>query len=205
MDNLQNIYKHNTFFKLASNERRVVIENIVYWESIYESNEIHNHQVNEELINYIKPFLYYLASKNITREGEGCGFRTTYEVGVCWKNMYSYDDDDDDWYYYQGTTPWVVMIGGGDGLTMKVVSHDHNYEGQTPFEIEFRIYQTYYLPAISIKEPYYIDECVICLSNKPDILFTNCLHHCVCLECETINPFESCPYCKNKISMKIKI
>ena len=51
----------------------------------YESNEIHNHQVNEELINYIKPFLYYLASKNINREGEGCGFRTTYEVGVCWK------------------------------------------------------------------------------------------------------------------------
>ena len=85
MDNLQNICKHNTFFKLASNERRVVIENIVYWEARYESNEIHNHQVNEELINYIKPFLYYLASKNINREGEGCGFRTTYEVGVCWK------------------------------------------------------------------------------------------------------------------------
>ena len=109
----------------------------------------------------------------------------------------------DDGYYYQGTTPWVVMIGGGDRLTMKVISRDHNYEGQTPFEIELKMYQTYYLP--SIKEPYYIDECVICLSNKPDILFTNCLHHCACLECETINPFESCPYCKNKISMKIKI
>ena len=109
-----------------------------------------------------------------------------------------YDDG-----YYQGTTPWVVMIGGGDGLTMKVVSHDHNHEGQTPFEIELKMYQTYYLT--SSKEPYYIDKCVICLSNKPNILFTNCLHHCVCLECETINPFESCPYCKNKISMKIKI
>ena len=203
MDNLQNICKHNTFFKLASNERRNKLENIVCWESRYESNEIHNHQVNEELINHIKPFLYYLASKNINREGEGCGFRTTYEVGVCWKNMYSYGYDDG--YYYQGTTPWVVMIGGEDGLTMKVISNGHNYEGQTPFEIELKMYQTYYLPAISIKEPYYIDECVICLSNKPDILFTNCLHHCVCLEYETINPFQSCPYCKNKISMKIKI
>ena len=166
--------------------------------SIYGSNEIHNHQVNEELINHIKPFLYYLASKNINREGEGYGFRTTYEVGVCWKEMY-YDDG----YYYEGTTPWVVMIGGGDGLTMKVISNDHNYEGQTPFEIELKMYQTYYLP--SIKKPYYIDKCVICLSNKPNILFTNCLHHCVCLECETINPFESCPYCKNIIAMKIKI
>ena len=61
MDNLQNICKHNTFFKLASSEGRLVdkLENIVYWESRYESNEIHNRQVNEELINYIKPFLYY--------------------------------------------------------------------------------------------------------------------------------------------------
>ena len=198
MDNLQKICKHNTFFKLTSNERRSVIENIVCWESIYGSNEIQNHQANEELINYIKPFLYYLASKNINREGEGCGVRTTYEVGVCWKEMY------DDGYYYQRTTPWVVMIGGGDGLTMNVILNDYNCEEQTPFEIELKMYQTYYLPAISIKEPYYIDECVICLSNKPDILFINCLHHCVCLECETINPFESCPYCKNKISMKIK-
>ena len=72
--------------------------------------------MNEELINYIKPFLYYLASKNAYKEGEGCGFRTTYEVGVCWKEMF-YDEG----YYYQGTTPWVVMIGGEDGLTMKVI------------------------------------------------------------------------------------
>ena len=209
MNTIKNICKHNTFFKLTFSEGRYFnkLENEIIWESIYGSNEIHNHQVNEELINYIKPFLYYLASKNINREGEGCGFQAIYEVGVCWKNMYCDDDDYDDGYYYQGTTPLVVMIGGKDGLTMKVISndHDYNYEGQTPFEIELKMYQTYYLPAISIKEPYYIDECVTCLSNKPDILFTNCLHHCVCLECETINPFKSCPYCKNKISMKIKI
>ena len=117
--------------------------------------------------------------------------------------MYSYDYNDG--YYYQGTTPLVVMIGGEDGLTMKVFLHNHNYEGQTPFKIELKMYQTYYLPIVSIREPYYIDECVICLSNKPDILFTNCLNHYVCLECETINPFERCPYCENIIAMYIKI
>ena len=127
----------------------------------------------------------------------------TCEVGVCWKIMYSYDYDDG--YYYQGTTHWVVMIGGGDGLTMKIVSHDYNYEEQTPFELKLKIYHTYYLPTVPIREPYYIDECVICLSNKPDILFTNCLHHCVCFECEKITLIERCPYCKNIIAMKIKI
>ena len=68
--------------------------------------------MNEELINYIEPFSYYLASKNVYREGEGCGFRAVYEVVVCWKNMYSSDYNE---YYYQGTIPWVVMIGGEDG------------------------------------------------------------------------------------------
>ena len=141
MDAIKNICKHNTFFKLVSSEEWLFIkqENKKVWKLLYESNEIHNHQVDEKLINYIKPFLYYLASKNINREGEGCWLNTSYEVGVCWKNMY-YDDG----YYYQGTTPWVVMIGGKDGLTMKVISKEHNYEGQTLFEIELIIYQSYY-------------------------------------------------------------
>ena len=65
MDAIKNICKNNTFFKLSSSEGRYFnkLENKIIWKSIYESNEIHNHQVNEELINYIKPFLYYLASK----------------------------------------------------------------------------------------------------------------------------------------------
>ena len=149
MTNIENLFKHNTFFNLVSSEEWLFNkqENKKVWKLRYESNEIHNHQVDEKLINYIKPFLYYLASKNINREGEGCRFQATHEVGVCWKNMY-YDDG----YYYQGTTPWVVMIGGKNGLTMKVISKEHNYEGQTPFEIELIIYQSYYLPTISIKK-----------------------------------------------------
>ena len=149
MMKLENLFKHNTFFKLVSSEEQPFNkqENKKVWKLIYESNEIHNRQVDEKLINYIKPFLYYLASKNINREGEGCWLQATYEVGVCWKNMY-YDDG----YCYQGTKPWVVMIGGKDRLTMKVISHEHNYEGQTPFEIELKIYLSYYLPTISIKK-----------------------------------------------------
>ena len=76
----KNLFKHKIFFKLTSSEGRYFnkLENKIILESRYESNEIHNHHVNEELINYIKPFLYCLASKNINREEKGCGFRTTY-------------------------------------------------------------------------------------------------------------------------------
>ena len=65
MDNIKTICKHNTVFKLASSEGRYFDkqENKILLESKYESNEIHKHLVNNELLNYIKPFLYYLASK----------------------------------------------------------------------------------------------------------------------------------------------
>ena len=47
------------------------------------------------------------------------------------------------------------------------------------------------------------DTCVICLIKEPNILFTDCRHICICLECEKIKPLGKCPYCKVNISTKI--
>ena len=58
---------------------------------------------------------------------------------------------------------------------------------------------------ITVRKSFNSDKCVICLSNKPDILFINCLHRCVCLECEKRRPFNRCPSCRTDISMKINI
>ena len=195
MVNIENLFKHNTFFKLVSSEEWSFNkqENKKSLEIKNESNEIHNHQVDEKLINYIKPFLYYLASKNINREGEGCWLNTSYQVNVCWKNMY-YDD-----WYYQGTTPWMVIIGGKDKLTMEVISKEHNYEGQTPFEIELIIYQSYYLPTISIKKTFKEDKCVICLTNPPNVLYCDCGHQVLCVECsKMVERLKICPMCKTE-------
>ena len=45
------------------------------------------------------------------------------------------------------------------------------------------------------------DECVICLTKPPNILFCNCSHLCLCTECEKIKSLSACPICKteNKI------
>ena len=40
------------------------------------------------------------------------------------------------------------------------------------------------------------DNCVICLENKPSVLFCNCGHLCVCKEC--IKRFTKCPICKKE-------
>ena len=44
-------------------------------------------------------------------------------------------------------------------------------------------------------------ECVICLTNLPNVLFCNCGHICFCSECEKLKNSNLCPICKieNKI------
>ena len=47
------------------------------------------------------------------------------------------------------------------------------------------------------------DTCVICLTEPPNVLFTDCRLICLCLECEEIKPLGKCSYCKTTISTKI--
>ena len=43
------------------------------------------------------------------------------------------------------------------------------------------------------------NECVICLTNPPNIFFCNCGHLCVCEECsKTGESLEKCPICKTE-------
>ena len=49
-------------------------------------------------------------------------------------------------------------------------------------------------------------ECVVCYENKPNILFTECLHIVICSSCDTKGKFTKCPFCRTKIkNKKIKI
>ena len=40
------------------------------------------------------------------------------------------------------------------------------------------------------------DECIICLTNQPNILFCNCGHLCYCVNCYEIKTLSTCPICK---------
>ena len=42
------------------------------------------------------------------------------------------------------------------------------------------------------------DECVICLTNQPIILFCNCGHLCYCTECYKLKSLSACPVCKTE-------
>ena len=43
---------------------------------------------------------------------------------------------------------------------------------------------------------YKADECVICMENKPNVLFCGCGHICICKECIKIKRVNRCLICK---------
>ena len=57
-------------------------------------------------------------------------------------------------------------------------------------------------PRKTVTEP----ECIICFENKPNILFLECLHVCVCNVCDSKGKFSKCPMCRTKTkNQKIRL
>ena len=59
-----------------------------------------------------------------------------------------------------------------------------------------------YIPTFEIFKE---DVCIVCLHNKPEILFYDCQHCCVCSDCEKLKPLMKCPCCRKDIFAKIII
>ena len=46
------------------------------------------------------------------------------------------------------------------------------------------------------------DECAICLTKPPNVLFCNCGHLCLCVECDKTKSLKVCPVCKTENYIK---
>ena len=51
---------------------------------------------------------------------------------------------------------------------------------------------------INKRKSFKSDECVICLTEPPNVLFCNCGHIAICVECSKIECLEECPICKTE-------
>ena len=59
--------------------------------------------------------------------------------------------------------------------------------------------------SLPVETPFTTDKCCICLTEKPDIILSPCLHKSVCLQCEEKGKLTTCPTCRLMITRKIKI
>ena len=95
-------------------------------------------------------------------------------------------------------------------LTTKYINinrEEYIYLGGTdeePIQIQIQIqedYETDEENIIKSSQCFKSEECVICLTNPPNVIFCNCGHICFCSECEKLKNSNRCPICKteNKI------
>ena len=49
---------------------------------------------------------------------------------------------------------------------------------------------------INLFEIFKSEECIICMTNKPNVLFCNCGHLCYCNKCYKLKTLSTCPICK---------
>ena len=76
-----------------------------------------------------------------------------------------------------------------------------------PEEEEITIVQEYEREngKIPIIKTFKEDKCIICLENKPNILYEHCRHIPTCSKCEEIENLNKCPICRRIATLKFKI
>ena len=60
-------------------------------------------------------------------------------------------------------------------------------------------------PIPEIQRSFPSDHCIICYTEKPNILNFPCLHICQCEDCEEMGRFTKCSICRKEIQQKILI
>ncbi len=54
-----------------------------------------------------------------------------------------------------------------------------------------------------IKNNFKTDECCVCLSTNPEVIFVPCAHLCSCMECG--QQLSKCPLCRRQITNRINV
>ena len=55
---------------------------------------------------------------------------------------------------------------------------------------------------INVEKIFKSEECTICLSSISKVLFCNCGHLCICVECDKTKSLKNCPICKTENTIK---
>ena len=96
MEYIENLFKQKILFSQQREDCKNRGERKIEWSSIYKSDTIYNHNTIfsniDDLLEQIKPYIYYLASKDVNREGDRYIFETELVVRLFWK-IQTHDGD----------------------------------------------------------------------------------------------------------------
>ena len=106
------------------------------------------------------------------------------DLKIILNTSYDFDHEDYDFYFY--------AISNLEENGELIISHT-----EPTFEDEEEEEPTPEKPKIiNLFKIFNSEECIICMDNKPNILFCNCGHLCECEGCYKIKTPSTCPVCK---------
>ena len=212
-DKLKNILKHKTQFTKIKSDREIHNLYIERKSSIYQSGKIQNgNLVNinsvEDLYRMVRPFTEYSISKEKQKRGVDY-LIIEYDIQVITYNKK----------YAEGHQNFTLLNTKHEhkqnddvccsSTIIEYEESDNNVNYfKNPFQIQIVKHRKYkqkkhYEKRVGLEKPRNTNECVVCLTNYPNILFFPCLHWCVCEECEETQPFRTFPYCRSEIYRKV--
>ena len=148
-----------------------------------------------DVYKHLKPIIYYVYSYTIKKKF----FRENFiliEDDIIIK--YSFENDNNEVYIKNLE---VVLTTHYD---FQDVDYDFYFEALGELEENNELVVSHTEPIneevkiINSAKIFKSDECIICLSNPPKVLFCNCGHLCLCAECREIKSLSECPICKTE-------
>ena len=87
-------------------------------------------------------------------------------------------------FYYNINYDQYITLGG----IIEDIDDNGEYEEHVTGEIKI----------INSSQTFKSEECIICLTNPPQVLFCNCGHIPICTECYKLKSLSTCPICKTE-------
>ena len=205
MTKVENLLKHKIPFQLRGDIFYNHGDLIILKEFSYKAISIKLYIENkEDLHNKFKPILHYLVSKHMTEEHEGYYYNSSNF------NIYvrTEDDDHDIGLLFLVALPTYDDARNEFVFMMTDFNDDDRFTCLNLIKIKINIrclnYKLEGKTKIPTKISFKYDECVICLTNPPNVLFNNCGHICICYNCDR-ESLNSCPICRAVTSIKWRI
>ena len=195
---LEEFYKEHVNFTFEKDILRGEYEGYIDKLLTYETNVFYPETFNLGFAKRIIPFIFYLNSLY------GCNLNDDIKI-IGFNTEIFFNDDPFTKHILSTLFLFEHNINYLSHLNQEVDKYKKRKIGMVPFvpfnvRVEFHIGVKNNLnkkPINSI-QTFKSDECVICLTNQPIILFCNCGHIPICTECYKLKSLSACPVCKTE-------
>ena len=195
---LEEFYKERVNFTFEKDIIKDENEDYIDKLLTYETNVFYPETFNLEFVKRIIPFIFYLNSLY------GCNLNDDIIINGFNTEIFFNDDP-----FTKHTLSTLFLFEHNINYLSHLNKEADKYQKykicKVPF-VPFNVRVEFYITVKTIlnKKPinsiqtFKSDECVICLTNPPQVLYCNCGHLCLCVECNKMETLKTCPVCKTE-------